>query len=394
MEEERSGRAGESMRDVFDSAHYHSLKDCHVKIHDTTLNAKYFSGKRDIALGLCTDGVGPLKTRKVSCWPLVIVNYNLPPDLMFLLDYIMSLGVIPGPNKPKDSDSFLWPLTEEMLQLAKGVQVFDVLDSEYFLLRAFLIQVFSDIPAVSMLLCMTGHNGFCPCRLCSITGIRIPGQSKPYYVPHDRHLFAATSTQEVPSYDPANLPLLTQEQFEAQADEVTRAKNKTRRKNLSTKYGIKGLCILFVLGSLAFPSSFPYDFMHLIWENLIKNLVLLWTSDFKGLDDEGAGYTLADGIWAGGKATAESKQNIPSAYGAGLPDLSADGVRITAEMWSFWTLFVGPILLRRKFHDECYYLHFVELVRLLHICLKFEMTRNDIQTICEGFVNWVKHYEE
>jgi hypothetical protein len=73
--------------------------------------------------------------------------------------------------------------------------------------------------------------------------------------------------------------------------------------------------------------------MLLIWENLIKNLILLWTSDFKGLDDKGAGYTLAEGIWAGiGKATAESKQNVPSAYGASLPDLSADGVRITAEM--------------------------------------------------------------
>jgi hypothetical protein len=185
MEEERSGRAGESMQDVFNSAHYHSLKDRHIKIHNTTLNSKYFSGKCNIALGLCTDGVGPFKTRKVSCWPLVVVNYNLPPDLMFLLDYIMSLGVIPGPNEPKDSDSFLWPLMEEMLQFAKEVHAFDVLDSEYFLLRAFLIQVFSDISAVSMLLWMTGHNRFCPCRLCSITGIRIPGQSKPYYVPHN-----------------------------------------------------------------------------------------------------------------------------------------------------------------------------------------------------------------
>ena len=63
---------------------------------------------------------------------------------------------------------------------------------------------------------------------------------------------------------------------------------KSWRKALAKEYGVKGVSILFNLSSLTFPTCFPYDFMHLIWENVIKNLILLWTGDFKGLD-EGSG---------------------------------------------------------------------------------------------------------
>ena len=52
---------------------------------------------------------------------------------------------------------------------------------------------------------------------------------------------------------------------------------------LSRKYGIKGLPGLFLLGSVKFPASFPFDFMHLIFENLVPNLIRHYTGDFKGL---------------------------------------------------------------------------------------------------------------
>jgi hypothetical protein len=53
-------------------------------------------------------------------------------------------------------------------------------------------------------------------------------------------------------------------------------------------YGIKGVLLLSNFKSLCFPLSFPYNFMHLIWENVIPNLISLWTGEFKGLD-EGVG---------------------------------------------------------------------------------------------------------
>jgi hypothetical protein len=397
-EEVAAGAARSKVRDIFDSTNYEDLKKRKIKIHDQTLPRKYFADPRDVALGLCTDGVGPFKTRKVTCWPLIVFNYNLPTDLMFLLEYIMSLGVIPGPNKPKDVDSFLWAFGEEMLQLANGVRTFDIIESEFFMLRAFLILAFGDIPAISMLMRMKGHNGICPCRMCTITGLRVPGDTNnmAHYVPLDRHAYPHKDPAMQDNYDPLALPLRTHEQFVRHAEEVETARTKAAADDLAKKYGIKGRSILFVLDSLSFPRSFPYDFMHLIWENLIKNLVLLWTGRFKGFDSNGnrGPYVFAPGVWeAIGKATAQTKKHIPSAYGAALPDLAADGVRITAEQWSFWTLFVAPVVLRGKFKDERYYNHFIELVRLLHICLQFEITREEIDDIRTGFAKWVQDFE-
>ncbi|KAF9023215.1 hypothetical protein BDZ89DRAFT_893352, partial [Hymenopellis radicata] len=97
---------------------------------------------------------------------------------------ILSLGVIPGPKKPKDFCSFLWPFVEEMLKLAAGVRAFDILSEKIFALRAYLIVVFGDIPAVSMVMRMKGHNGVSPCRMCKITGLPIPDAAgTTHYVP-------------------------------------------------------------------------------------------------------------------------------------------------------------------------------------------------------------------
>jgi hypothetical protein len=63
-------------------------------------------------------------------------------------------------------------------------------------------------------------------------------------------------------------------------------------------------------------------------------------------------------------------------------------------MWSFWTLYLGPILLRCQFSDEKYYHHFIDLVQLLNICLQFEYTKQDIDIVRAGFIAWVLKYEE
>jgi hypothetical protein len=58
--------------------------------------------------------------------------------------------------------------------LQHGVQAFDALSGKMFLLRGYLILVFGDIPAVSMIMRMSGHNGFSPCRMCKILGVHVP----------------------------------------------------------------------------------------------------------------------------------------------------------------------------------------------------------------------------
>ena len=278
--------------DVFDSTHYRDLLQSKVTVDGEEILYHFFSDSRDIALGLSTDGFAPFKKRKQTTWPIIFVNYNLPPDVRVHMRNMLEAGTIPGPKKPKDADSFFFPAVQELKQLEVGVVAFDSLSDLLFLMHAYLC-VFGDIPAISMVMRIKGHNGTCPCRMCNIIGIKAPG-AKTLYVPLDRRNLAFGATYTGPAqYNAANLPLCTHSEFMAQAHEVQNSATDAEEKRLSQKYGIKGVPLLSMLSSLAFPTSFPYDFMHMIWENLIPNLVLFWTGQYKDLDrGEDADYQL------------------------------------------------------------------------------------------------------
>jgi hypothetical protein len=115
----------EGMTDIFDGEKYKKMKSTHVSIDGHPLPHKFFSDSRDIALGLATDGFSPFKKRRVTAWPIVLINYNLPPHLRFRRENLICIGCVPGPKKPKDFDSYLWYFIMEMLRLAVGVKAFD-----------------------------------------------------------------------------------------------------------------------------------------------------------------------------------------------------------------------------------------------------------------------------
>jgi hypothetical protein len=377
--------------DIFDGTHYHSLRETFITIGDEELPTWFFSDPRDIALGLSTDGFGPFKHRTKTAWPIILFNYNLPPEERFLKRNIISIGVVPGPKKPCDFDSFLWPLVQELLQLEIGVSAFDAITKVVFLLHAYLIVVFGDIPAVSMIMRMKGHNAISPCRMCTIKGVRIPSSRvTTHYVPLCRDGFPDSQER----YDPCALPLRNHASFMEQAKEVQYASTNTDYERLATKYGVKGLPLLSTLSSLSFPVSFPYDFMHLIWTNLIPNLILFWTGKFKDISHHDEGYVLAPTVWeAIGEATANAGKTIPAAFGSRVPNIASEKAQMIAETHSIWTLYIAPTLLKGRFVRPQYYKHFMELVRLLTLCLEFEITQDQVNDLEKGFQSWVQQYE-
>jgi hypothetical protein len=120
--------------DIFDSYIYRRLLGERVVIKGSNASHIYFSDPRDVALGLSTDGFCPFRRRKVTAWPLILFDYNLAPEVRFHDDNRIDLGTIPGPNKPKDFDSFAWLAFEEFMRLQHGIRAFDVLTDEFFLL--------------------------------------------------------------------------------------------------------------------------------------------------------------------------------------------------------------------------------------------------------------------
>jgi hypothetical protein len=273
------------------------------------------------------------------------------------------------------------------------VSAYDALSRSLFALHAYVITGFGDIPAVSMLMHMKGHNGLYPCRMCSIRAIRIPdSRNKTLYVPLSRRNHPAPT--DVVEYRPENLPLRSHDQFMAQAKAVESAPTEIQREELAKTYGIKGIPLLSGLGSLRFPQSFPYDFMHLIWENLIPNLVLFWSGRYKGMD-EGEPYVLSPHIWqAVGTASAAATRTIPSSFGSSIPNPATDCSSFTSSTWSVWSLFIAPIVLQGRFPEDRYYKHFCSLVELLNLCLQFEISEEDLNKIELGIREWVVDYEQ
>jgi len=354
---------------------------------------QFFQDPHDVVLSLSIDGFAPFKHKTTICRPLILFNYNLPPEDWFHVSNIISLGIILGPKKPIDIDSFLWPLVEEMLHLVAGVTAFDVLSCSAFILQAYIILVFGDIPAVSLLMQMKGHNGLFPCHFCKIKGLKVPSPKvTTHYVPlhcvNHPTVQGSADPSIIKIYDGAVLPLHGHKEIRAQGKHVEATLIKSWHKALSKEYGVKGVSILFNLSSLMFLLCFPYNFMHLIWENVIKNLILLWTSNFKGLDKGSGCYQINATVWAAiGSATVVSGSTIPGCYRTCPPNFVENRSSTTTDTWSFWTLYLGPVLLQQKFKDKKYYDHFIKLVNMLHRCLQFTLTMADILDLRQGLID-------
>ena len=57
-------------------------------------------------------------------------------------------------------------------------------------------------------------------------------------------------------------------------------------------------------------------------------------------------------------------------------------------------LYLGPVLLSRRFRNQIYFNHFIELVKLIRTCLQFEITMDEISGLRVGFEKWVEKYEQ
>ncbi|XP_056843205.1 uncharacterized protein LOC108815762 [Raphanus sativus] len=97
---------------------------------------EFSSEARNLRLGLSTDGMSPfsLQNTKYSTWPVLLVNYNLPPTQCMKAENIMVTMLIPGPTA-----------------LSNNIDVYDSFLKDKFTLKAMLLWTISDYPALGTL---------------------------------------------------------------------------------------------------------------------------------------------------------------------------------------------------------------------------------------------------
>ena len=93
--------------DVFDGKCYLDL-----------LKKVYFQDERDIALTGSIDGYQIFRQKTDDCWVILFINANLPPEERVLKENLLITSIIPGPKEPKDFNSFINPIVDELKELA------------------------------------------------------------------------------------------------------------------------------------------------------------------------------------------------------------------------------------------------------------------------------------
>ncbi|KAG8695234.1 hypothetical protein FRC08_007954 [Ceratobasidium sp. 394] len=132
--------------------------------------------------------------------------------------------------------------------------------------------------------------------------------------------------------------------------------------------------------------------MHLIFENLVPNLVLLWKGKFKWLDHD-EGYRISDNDWKEiGRMTTEATRTIPSQFVGTLLNIDKDLGLFKAEAHSFWFTYLAPVLLSGRLERE-YYEHFLAMREIVLVCLQLKLTVAQVDALERSINDWVPEYE-
>ena len=115
------------------------------------------SDPRNMRFGVGADGFNPFgkMSSKHSCWPVVLVPYNLPPWLCMKASSLLLTLIIPG-YPGKNFHVFMEPVYEELAELFEvGMLTYDASRDETFQLYAVVLCTVSDYPGLAI---ASGHN--------------------------------------------------------------------------------------------------------------------------------------------------------------------------------------------------------------------------------------------
>ena len=382
-----------SIRDVFDSQHYRTLLEQNVEIDGQERPYKYFSGKNDIALSICTDGHCVFRRRRSgpSTTPILIQLYNLPPQIRTHLTNLICVGIIP--NHPRDMASFLSPLDNELAELAFGIQTYHALEQILIDLHAYAILAHGDLVSIAKMLGVKGVNGYSPCRSCKIKGVRnIPAKATTYYTPLRTPDLPHQTRQHV---DPHNLQMRQHSDFGAVLERLAVEARRSVWDQLAIYHGIREAAAIVWVKSIDLAKSFAWDWMHLLCENVCPNMFDLYSGRFKGLKSGHFDYMIPENVWEEiGKETTQAVEHIPASFVRVLGNIAKDRSGFTAESWAFWYMYVAPIVLKNRFPKKRYYKHLCALSKIMKTMLRYELMHEEIDKLESEIIRWVETYEE
>jgi hypothetical protein len=156
----------EGVRDNDDLIVYPSYGDAWKALD--TFDPDFVADPRNVRIGLATNGFTPFDqmASSYSCWTIFVIPYNLPPSFCMKYEFIFLCLNIPGPDYlGKNLNVMLKLLIEELKEIWKGVEAYDVFKKQIFKLRVAYLWSVHDFMAHAIFTGWSTH-GRLTCPYC------------------------------------------------------------------------------------------------------------------------------------------------------------------------------------------------------------------------------------
>ncbi|KAH8828854.1 hypothetical protein DL96DRAFT_1554525 [Flagelloscypha sp. PMI_526] len=394
----RKGERTSSYRDFFDGSDFQEA---------------YRSGKvgeHDIVVLHSMDGAQLYRNKTSDMQMSLWLVLDLAPDGRFKLLRVYPGTIIPGPNKPKHHDSFLFPsfyhvsaLQREGLRIWKAVIALLVTASIFFALQC------ADGPGMATINGLTGHKGKIHCReFCPIIGRRKPQdkQYSPALSKPDGYSVDGCSHPDVDLFAllEKHTSATAADRYQRSLETVVNSKTKTSYEINRRENGIVKPTLLSGLDpkhTLPIPSMFAPDIMHLPNLNIPDLFFPLWRGQSRMLDSKDDIRTwswacfINPNVWdAHGKDVDACGDYMPGSFDR-KPRNPAEKLTSGYKAWEFLLYFygLGPCLFWQHL-PLAYYTHYCKLVRAIHICLQMEITPTEAEEALNLLCDFSEEYEE
>ena len=91
----------------------------------------------NVLLMFSIDGAQLYHDKDSDCWFFIWIILDLSPELRYKKMYVLPGGFIPGPESPKNKESFLLPGFRHVSALQKGLKCWDGFESKWITSRPF-----------------------------------------------------------------------------------------------------------------------------------------------------------------------------------------------------------------------------------------------------------------
>lgn len=396
----RDGRMASILAELEESGKLDEITDIYEGYDFCDAVKRGLLGSNDVALIFSMDGAQLYEHKASNCWIYIWILVDVSPNKRYKKRFVLPGAIIPGPNKPKNVDSFLFPGLHHVAALQnEGLVIWDASRKTTFISRPFILLAEADAIGAPDLTGYVGHHGKHGCR----NGCRRPGRRKPaashYYSVCLKPDGYNEDGCDADDYEPSDLVIASPADYEKDVESLRDSPSQRIYEQRRLETGISKPSIFLGISPhhrLSIPGLFPGDIMHLFGLNIPDLLTKLWRGtmecDVKNGDNKASWdwVCLTGDVWKQhGVDVANASRFMPGFFDR-PPRNPAEKISSGYKCWEFlnWIYGLAPAMLYTVLPLPYWknYCKFVAGVRTIYRKRTLDVQRQEAHVYFSDFV--------